>query len=241
MKHQYFGDRNDYRKYGLLRILSDGGRLTTAVCWMLTAPDERPGGQRTEYLREPARWRSYDPALFDALRRCLASPGDRHVGLAETVGIVPGAVFFAEPLTDEPARRRAYFERFLSAAQRSDLAFFDPDIGLEVPSIPYGRRHSSRYLYWHELVRAYANGHSTLVYQHFARQERDTYTAALAAELCRRTGAPQVISFRTANVLFLLAPQPRHLEGLRVQSEAVSDAWRPLIEVAHHTASTTTP
>ena len=40
MKNQYFGDINDYRKYGLLRILTNGGEIKTAVCWMLTTDDE---------------------------------------------------------------------------------------------------------------------------------------------------------------------------------------------------------
>jgi len=36
MKNQYFGDINDYRKYGLLRGLSNKGEISTLVCWMLT-------------------------------------------------------------------------------------------------------------------------------------------------------------------------------------------------------------
>jgi len=40
MKNQYFGDINDYRKYGLLRLLTDGGDIRTAVCWMLTPGDD---------------------------------------------------------------------------------------------------------------------------------------------------------------------------------------------------------
>jgi hypothetical protein len=38
MKNQFFGDINDYRKYGLLRILSGGKRASVAVagCSLLT-------------------------------------------------------------------------------------------------------------------------------------------------------------------------------------------------------------
>ena len=36
MKNQYFGDINDYVKYGLLRVFSATHRV--AVCWMLTPP-----------------------------------------------------------------------------------------------------------------------------------------------------------------------------------------------------------
>ena len=44
MKNQYFGDINDYRKYELLRILTNGGGIKTAVCWMLTREDESVNG-----------------------------------------------------------------------------------------------------------------------------------------------------------------------------------------------------
>ena len=40
MKNQYFGDINDYRKHGILRALSNGGEVKTAVCWMLSPEDE---------------------------------------------------------------------------------------------------------------------------------------------------------------------------------------------------------
>ena len=41
MKNQYLGDINDYRKQGLLRLLSGMGELKTGVCWMLTPDDGR--------------------------------------------------------------------------------------------------------------------------------------------------------------------------------------------------------
>jgi hypothetical protein len=53
MKNQYFGDINDYRKYGLLRLLSGRGQIRTAVCWMLTADNGSSDGSRIDYLRSP--------------------------------------------------------------------------------------------------------------------------------------------------------------------------------------------
>jgi len=35
MKHQYFGDVSDYRKYGLLRGIQRHTNLRLGVCWML--------------------------------------------------------------------------------------------------------------------------------------------------------------------------------------------------------------
>jgi hypothetical protein len=44
MKDQYFGDINDFRKYGLLRLLCVSDRLRLGVCWMLTDTDSRTDG-----------------------------------------------------------------------------------------------------------------------------------------------------------------------------------------------------
>lgn len=51
MKDQYAGDINDYRKYGLLRTITESSDLSLAVCWMLTAPDGRRDGR----ARNPSR------------------------------------------------------------------------------------------------------------------------------------------------------------------------------------------
>ena len=143
MKNQYFGDINDYRKYGLLRCLSGQGAMRTAVCWMLTADDDRGDGGRIGYLRNPSKWRAYDPPLFDSLAQCLSRPGNRGVAWAATSGILPRATFYPQLLTDAAAERPHYFKKFLSAARGCDLVFFDPDNGLDVPSTPYGRSGST--------------------------------------------------------------------------------------------------
>ena len=41
MKHQYFGDANDYVKYGLLRCFAEPG-FRVGICWMLTPEDQKP-------------------------------------------------------------------------------------------------------------------------------------------------------------------------------------------------------
>ena len=50
MKNQYFGDVNDYKKYGLLRGLSCDGAIKTFVCWMLTESDNRIDGNKRIFL-----------------------------------------------------------------------------------------------------------------------------------------------------------------------------------------------
>jgi hypothetical protein len=74
VKVQYFGDVNDYRKFALLRLLSRVGQFKIGVCWMLTEPDDSKHGGNRKFLEQAAKWRAYDPKLFDALAKVPASP-----------------------------------------------------------------------------------------------------------------------------------------------------------------------
>jgi alpha-methylacyl-CoA racemase len=234
MKNQYFGDINDYRKYGLLRCLSGQGAISTAVCWMLTPDDERGDGGRIGYLRSPGKWRAFDPPLFDSLAECLAQPGNRGVAWVETSGILPRATFYAQLLNDAAAERIQYFREFQAVARGCDLVFFDPDNGLDVPSTPYDRSGSRKYLYGHELADTFQAGHSVLVYQHFPHVKRDPFIEAQSQRVLANTGAPEVLSYRTAHTVFLLAPQPGHLETFRRRSQEVVRQWGSQIRLARH-------
>ena len=91
MKNQYFGDINDYLKYGLLRALIMETRLRLGVCWMLTADDGRPDGGKTRYLDQAAVWRAYEPPLFDMLQTAVRK-GERNIEAVETGRILPEAI-----------------------------------------------------------------------------------------------------------------------------------------------------
>lgn len=164
MKNQYFGDVNDYRKYGLLRILSGMGEIHTGVCWMLTASDGRSDGQKLRYLEQPNVWRQLDPNLFDHLHRCIIVDGERDVCCIENSEVLPRTSFYARLLEDRADARQRYFAEMLEHFRDFDLIFFDPDNGFEVPSKPLGRRNSNKHLYWREFAETYGAGHSVLVY-----------------------------------------------------------------------------
>lgn len=234
MKDQYFGDLNDFKKYGLLRILTAWGELSMAVCWMLTEPDGRTDGRFITYLREPHKWRGYDPELFESLAKCLATPGYRSVSWADAVRILPSAGLFPKILKDDPEARALYFEKFTKMAKGSDLVFFDPDNGIEVPSVPYGKKNSAKYLYWNELIAAWKLKQSVIVYQHFPRTEHLQFTQDAVEELQLRTGCTDVMTFTTTNVLYLLAPQPRHVAFFHRQGEELGRVWGSHIRVALH-------
>lgn len=233
MKNQYFGDINDYKKYALLRLLSTNGELKIAVCWMLTADDQRPDGQIIGYLDQPSKWRMYDPELFDRLLPCLNDPTKRNVSWAETAELVPGARYYSHLLEDARFERERYFREFGEFLKACDLTFFDPDNGLEVKSKPYGRRDSCKYLYWRELERVWAEGQSILLYQHFRREERANFTQNLAADIQQKLSTSDVITYRTAHVLFVLIPQMQHRVHCLQQSEQAAQVWGRTIEVRH--------
>lgn len=225
MKNQYFGDVNDYRKYNLLRILSAGDRISTGVCWMLTPSDGRQDGQMLAYLEKPEAYRNFDPYLFDHLLGFVRGEGIRDARLVENSDVLPDTVFHTEFLSDRSQERRLYFDNVLENFGETDLIFFDPDNGFEVPSKRTGKKYSNKYLYYDEFVRTYSNGHSILVCQHFVREERSKFVARIANEMMGRTGAAEIYAFRTPHVVFMLAPQPVHADRFRLRAEHVSDTW----------------
>jgi len=241
VKNQYFGDVNDYRKYGLLRVLSHETGLRCLTAWMLTPNDDRPDGGFTRYLADPEKWRNYDPVLFDTLRDAVLVRGERDVAVLESSGLLPDAEFFSEIVPDQPSERASWFHRLLTVSPDNGLVFLDPDNGIEVMSKPIGSKGSSKHVYWRELAALFQQGASLLVYQHFPRRQRDEFTAELATRLSRELGISRVLTFSTSNVLFLLAPQPRHELGLCVSAESVARNWQGQFLVgdgpAEHVAS----
>ena len=224
MKHQYFGDVNDYVKYGLLRALSGGSGLRVGVVWMLTPDDDRPDGSRTAYWKDEA-WRTHDPQLFDRLAKLATRPAARDLELFRRWDLVPGAVDFDALLPDTADARVAWMVAVREALEDCPLLFFDPDNGFEIESVPFGRRGSNRYLYWAEATTAWDAGHSLLVYQHFPRENRDDFAARLHERAAARLPGARITSFRSDHVLFLLASRPEHAESLATATEIAGARW----------------
>src|SRR5215210_3136573 len=234
MKNQYFGDVNDYRKYGLLRILSGGGEVSTGVCWMLTPSDGRGDGAFVRYLEQPHRWRGFDQDLYDFLVRHVREGGERDVRLIERSELLPATLFHTSLLDDSPIGRGKYFREMLERFRGVDLIFFDPDNGFEVKSKPYGRKEYSKFLYWREVYDSYSAGHSLLVYQHFARERRDAFIERIANKLLSLTNATAIYSFRTPHVVFFLAARPEHEETFHRQAAKTALTWEGQISVQRH-------
>jgi hypothetical protein len=231
VKNQYFGDINDYRKYGVLRRFADAGSHL-GICWMLTPDDGRTDGRKTTYLSDPKRWRSYDPDLFDVLADALNSFGGRNIARAQDANVLPRACFYGELTPDSAPARSRWLTEGLRALAAADLLFFDPDNGLEIPSIPFGRRNAGKFLYWREVEGAWSQARSLLIFQHFIREDRASYTRRLLERLqgCAPGGSVQGIS--TANVLFLVAAQPPDRDRVEHAVDLVQMRWKDQVAVA---------
>jgi hypothetical protein len=225
VKDQYFGDVTDYRKYGFLKALMEGSRLSLGVCWLRTVSAGRRNGASWQYLHQREHWRHYDPRLYDALHRLLDPCVERTVLHAESWGLLPGARYYHALLSDDASQRHSYFADVWQRLRDTQLLFLDPDNGLEVQSVGYGRKMSAQYLYWHEVDEAYARGHSLVIYQHFAREKREEFVSRLAGRLEERLAGARVASFRTANAVYLTAVRPEHSMPLQTARDLVLHRW----------------
>jgi hypothetical protein len=235
VKNQYVGDINDFRKYGLIRTLSGEGELKPGVCWMLTPGDGRTDGRFLDYLDEPHQWRDFDAKAFDTMRQIIHDHKRRDVSLVKESGVLPRAKFFAPVLHDDRESRVSYFTDAKAALRGVELLFFDPDNGIEVPSVPLGRRRSQKYLYLSEVPAFLTANCALLIYQHFPREEHQSYMQRRATEISQALGHVSVCSFRTAYVCFFLVIRtPSMRRYFRERITDLERQWNGQFQVQWH-------
>ena len=129
MKDQYFGDVNDFRKYGLLRALAVSEGLRLGVCWMLTEGDNRTDGNLLGYLSKPKEFRHRDPELFDWLRQVVTVEQDRRTARIEGADLLGAAAFHSKILTDRRSDRSEYFSDCSDRLACCDFSILRPRHG----------------------------------------------------------------------------------------------------------------
>ena len=230
MKNQYFGDINDYRKYGLLRAIAKATGFRILIAWMLTPDDGSTDGKFISYLDFADMRAHHDPVLFQTIRELLRS-GNRSVDLIEGSELIPKAEYFSDPMSDMADDRSKWFDKLVQFANNSDFVFLDPDNGLEIKSRPYGGKLSSKYFYWRKVKALWASGRSLLIYQHFIRERRPNFIQRMLSTLNRSTPGSIVEAFSTSHVVFLMALQPEHHKFYHSIVNSVQENWKGQI---HH-------
>ncbi len=225
MKNQYFGDISDYRKYSLIKVLSGYGNLTTMICWMLTPNDSREDGHRINYLREPRLWEQFNPHLFKLLQEEVILKNKREVSVLEKSNFLTNCRYFSDLVPEEANLREKYMDELLSLAKDTTLLFLDPDNGMEIKSVPYGRLRSTKYLYFSEVRKLFNAGKSLLIYQHLPPKPRSKLARDLVDKFKAHTNIKQVYLFWTQFVVFFLLPQSSHETLLLDAYKNVNEAW----------------
>ena len=227
MKNQYVGDINDYKKYGLIRVLAGDGEhaFRVGVFWMLTKDDERNDGNILEYLNDPIRWQHYDLPLFTKLHSIIHTHRKRTVSLVQKLGILPNATFVDKLLSDDVKLRKNDFSSALDSFNGHEIIFFDPDNGLEIKSKPLGRKNSNKYLYFPEVMEAFDRGHSLVIYQHFPFITRDLYINDRIRQLREATNSSMVFSVSTSRVCFFIVSQPNHIQHFKKRLDVLRNRW----------------
>jgi hypothetical protein len=225
VKDQYFGDINDYRKYGLLRAVIGAAGFRVLIAWMLTPDDGSTDGGLISYLEHPDRWSRHDPKLFHQIKSLLSRGKKRRVKWIEGLGLLPEAGYFPARVPDEAPGRDRWFRALVEKARGHDMVFLDPDNGLEVGSKPYGRKGSSKYLYWHEVRTLWRAGKSLLIFQHFTRENRMKFIPRMRDALRDAAPGSLVTAFSTARVVFLLALQPDHRGKREAVLRSIAERW----------------
>jgi hypothetical protein len=191
---------------------------------MLTQDDKRPDGKFTGYTKSPRKYKYFDPPLFAIMTTCI-SDKDRNVNRIESENVLQNVIYYSRILTDDNQEREQYFSDMHDQFKSTDLIFFDPDNGLEIKSRKEGCIRSSKFLYWRELIATLSAEKSILVYQHFIREQGDDFIKRKSSEICEKLVVPEVLSFRTSNVVFFLIPQQKHTQYFKEKIAEAINKW----------------
>lgn len=231
MKHQYFGDIGDYKKFSILRYLTNESGLTIIVCWMLTPNDTGTDGRFVEYLKNAGNWRRYDKEVFDLLQKSVLYENTRNLAVIEKSKLISNVEYISNILEDPIDKRKSYFENLFVHSKKFDIIFFDPDNGIEVESVSLGKKKSSKYIYWQEIHEAFSKGYSLLIYQHFNRSNRHEFMEKIAKNLKAKLSVENIFLMKSQNAFFALIPQKKHIFQVEASLKRISSNWDPHISV----------
>ena len=165
MNNKLFGDERDFYKYALLRVLSDGGKKSIGVCWLLLENGSVGGGE-LDYLHRDS-CEQEDPELLHFLRKHICEKKTRNVSVMDDK-IIPGAKYFSR-LFPATGGRDDYFQQAAKELGGCNLIFFDPDVGVMPDDGPSPKNGEGEYIRKEEIQRMWdtCEESSLAVFQYF--------------------------------------------------------------------------
>jgi hypothetical protein len=136
MKNRFYGDVNDYIKYGILDILSKKYK-SIGINWYLT--DDQHGGKSDgkidHHITKEKAWRGFNSRIYGRLKNRLRLD-QRNIKYCREDNVFDFQYEFIEQLPDNASRsdyeilRNGWHARAKTHLSECDLIFFDPDIGV---------------------------------------------------------------------------------------------------------------
>ncbi|GMR05512.1 MAG: hypothetical protein BMS9Abin25_0087 [Gammaproteobacteria bacterium] len=108
--------------------------IMPSVHWMFTEDDESTDGKFIEYSKEPDKREKFDPSLYKEIADLLKNNNKRKVSRIENSTILNGCHYFSSLVPDQAESRKHWLSSLLTASQKCNLIFLDPDICLEIKS-----------------------------------------------------------------------------------------------------------
>ena len=184
MQDRYSGDVGDFVKFSFLRRVfgEDGKRI--GIIWYLF-PDEshNSDGGHIDYVKKQ-EFLDLDKNLCEKLSAVVS--GNRSVAALERSRILPeNTIYFSERLDfhlefssqskedkqQRETRRICWFENALSAVSECNIAFLDPDNGLETPSCSkISQLKAGKFAYYSEIKKLSKEKDVTIIYHHLCRK-----------------------------------------------------------------------
>ena len=178
MQDRYSGDVGDFGKFSLLRSLFNDKNACLGVVWYLF-PDESNGdGEHTNYT-EKQKFKSCDLDLINKLSKVLEN---RSVHALEINNILKSnTIYFSERLNfhieyptqkkvDKKTRllkRQEWLKNAVRKINRCNVAFLDPDNGLEIDCCrKMSQIRSGKYTYYSEIQALSAGKDACVIYHH---------------------------------------------------------------------------
>lgn len=244
MQDRYVGDVGDFGKYCLLRALAPGRPdiLRLGVVWCRYPDESHNGdGQHVRYLSNN-EYKALDPHVHQCLARLVESNARSIAGVQSSSIFPKGTLFFdnvasglsgsGTVVIQRKNYRHSWLEAALQATKRADLVFFDPDNGIETPSIPKTSNKAGKYIFWDEMLPFWSRGQSLVVYHHLNRtRSAIEQTEALRRRFLENFGSVPLLTpllFRRGSCRhFWIVGQERHSEILTQRIKALlASGWK---------------
>jgi len=153
MQNKYFGDIHDFYKFYFLKEITKDYSL--GIHWCLYPNElENNEGNKSLTLKE----KNKDLKLYELLIKY------RHKGVKYIKPYFPKKTKYYEQELDNNIDNKIYEEEAIKILKYQDIIFFDPDTGIEVPSMKKSEKY--KYITYELILKFWNMGKSLIIYQH---------------------------------------------------------------------------